>query len=63
MIELKPCPFCGKKVEWYSGAIECKTCGLRFRPYGSSKESCDRQWNKRAYEHCDNKKGIEKLTI
>lgn len=46
-IELKPCPLCGRDVEWRDGRIMC-WCGIMYRNrnYISTVEG----WNKRGIE-------------
>ena len=59
--QLKPCPFCGQKVEVNEclDAIQCHECGLTFGAVGRLGEQCDwhecyesedeliRAWNRR----------------
>lgn len=53
MAELKPCPFCGGKVEivFYRGntAVECPKCGCALNTWiGMTKEEATKAWNRRA---------------
>ena len=53
MSELKPCPLCGEKVLWVTGAIRCQ-CGLRYDPpVWGSKKLVESRWNTRAERTCE----------
>ncbi len=49
--ELKPCPLCGRAVEWKSGAIAC-SCGLKFRR--GDYELTNKYWNRRTAKKSKN---------
>lgn len=65
MSDLKPCPFCGSKVEliiapgyfsqglssngWF---VKCKKCGIHQMPYQSDHDAIE-AWNRRAGEQHD----------
>ena len=48
--ELKPCPLCGGKVAWVSGAICCRRCGLELHHLTHSYELNIKTWNTRTPE-------------
>lgn len=57
MNELKPCPFCGGKVNRFIGPLRktvmfvCETCGADVCFYGAEYEpKATKAWNRRAVE-------------